>query len=234
MESIIGWELEFLFHAFLAGAWLGFCYDCLRVFRICIPHRKWLVSFQDLAFWLWCTFRIFQMQYYENNGITRWFSIAGLLAGLFVYEKLLGEFYVKYTGRAGRKIFQWIKQRLTSLWKLFKITLCKHKKQGCCYGKRRIRIRKKRQNKVAMVLVATVVLMLVVVVFYSSIQLKEKLAVYKEKEQLLTEQLEKEKARTEEIEEFEKYTKTKKYIEEAAKEKLGLVYEDEIIFQTEE
>ena len=50
----------------------------------------------------------------------------------------------------------------------------------------------------------------------------------------LTEQIEQEKQRAEEIEEFEKYTKTKKYIEDVAREKLGLVYEDEIIIQTED
>ena len=34
-----------------------------------------------------------------------------------------------------------------------------------------------------------------------------------------------------ELEEFATYTKTKKYAEEVAKDKLGLVYENEIIFQ---
>ena len=38
----------------------------------------------------------------------------------------------------------------------------------------------------------------------------------------------------EEIEEFNKYTKTTKYIEDIAREKLGLVYEDEIIIKTDE
>ena len=40
-----------------------------------------------------------------------------------------------------------------------------------------------------------------------------------------------EQARTEEIKEYEKYTQTKKYVEEIAKNKLGLVYEGEIIFK---
>ena len=39
--------------------------------------------------------------------------------------------------------------------------------------------------------------------------------------------------REEEIAEYEKYTQTKKYVEEVAKEKLGLVYEGEIIFKDE-
>ena len=40
--------------------------------------------------------------------------------------------------------------------------------------------------------------------------------------------------RTKEIEEYEKYTHTKKYVEEIAREKLGLVYPGEIVFMPEE
>lgn len=43
-----------------------------------------------------------------------------------------------------------------------------------------------------------------------------------------------EQERAEEIEEYRKYVQTKKYAEEVAKEKLGLVYEDEIIFKAED
>ena len=37
--------------------------------------------------------------------------------------------------------------------------------------------------------------------------------------------------RDEKLKEYSKYVKTKKYIEEVAREKLGLIYEDEIIFK---
>ena len=79
-----------------------------------------------------------------------------------------------------------------------------------------------------------VVLVMLVVVAVNNHNLKQKLAGYREKEKVLTEQIEAEKEREKEIEEFQKYTKTKKYIEELAREKLGLVYEDEIIIKTEE
>ncbi|MBD5444641.1 MAG: septum formation initiator family protein, partial [Lachnospiraceae bacterium] len=49
----------------------------------------------------------------------------------------------------------------------------------------------------------------------------------------LQEEIDAEIARTEEIEEYGKYTQTKKYVEEVAKDKLGLVYEGEIIFKDE-
>ena len=51
------------------------------------------------------------------------------------------------------------------------------------------------------------------------------------REQELLQQISVEEERAKELEEFATYTKTKKYAEEVAKDKLGLVYEDEIIFQ---
>lgn len=93
---------------------------------------------------------------------------------------------------------------------------------------------KKRQNKFGMFLVTTVVAMMLIVVAIKSIELRQKLEVYQEKEAILTEQIEEENKRSEEIAQYEKYTQTKKYIEEVAKDKLGLVYEDEIIFREED
>ena len=82
-----------------------------------------------------------------------------------------------------------------------------------------------------MLLVTTVVLMMLLVVTVKSIELREKRETYMVREAALMEEIEAEQARTEEIAEDEKYTQTKKYVEEVAKDKLGLVYEDEIIFK---
>lgn len=97
--------------------------------------------------------------------------------------------------------------------------------------KRRLAFRKKRQNRLGMFLVTTAVVMLLLVVGISSIDLYKKRQLYEAKEIALQEQILQEQKRTEEIEEFRKYTKTKKYAEEVAKDKLGLVYEGEIIFK---
>ena len=99
---------------------------------------------------------------------------------------------------------------------------------------RRAAYRKKKQNKFGMFLVTTVVAMMLIVVLIKSIELKQKLDAYQEKERVLTEQIAEEEKRSEEIAEYEKYTHTKKYIEEVAKDKLGLIHEDEIIFREED
>ena len=98
---------------------------------------------------------------------------------------------------------------------------------------RKAAYRKRRQNRLGMLLVTTVVLMMLVVVAVKSIDLREKRAAYAIREEALMQEIEAEEARSEEIAEFEKYTQTKKYVEEVAKEKLGLVYEGEIIFKDE-
>lgn len=96
---------------------------------------------------------------------------------------------------------------------------------------RRVAYRKKRQNKFGMFLVTTVIVMLLVVVTVKSVELKQKLTIYEAKENVLQEQIAEEELRSEEIAEYEKYTQTKKYVEEVAKDKLGLVHDGEIIFK---
>ena len=97
--------------------------------------------------------------------------------------------------------------------------------------KRKVVFRKKRQNRLGMLMV---VLMLLVVVSLKSAELRQKQETYAARERVLQEQIDAEKARTEEIEEYRKYTQTKKYVEEVAKDKLGLVNEGEIIYKPDE
>ncbi len=84
-----------------------------------------------------------------------------------------------------------------------------------------------------MTMITFVVAMILVVVFIKNGELKEKKAGYEKREQYLLEQIEEQNKRSEEIEEYRKYTKTKQYVEDMAKEKLGLVYKDEVIFEAE-
>lgn len=98
-------------------------------------------------------------------------------------------------------------------------------------ARRKVIYRKENQNKISMFLVSVVVLMVVIVVAVGGTELRKKNAEQDEKIDALEIQIEAEKQRTEEIEGFGKYTQTKKFVEEVAKDKLGYVYEGEIVFQ---
>lgn len=79
------------------------------------------------------------------------------------------------------------------------------------------------------------IILIVLAVFAVStiggIRLRQKNQNYREKEADLLKAITEEEERAEEISALEAYTKTNKYVEDVAKEKLGLVYEDEIIFK---
>ncbi len=81
--------------------------------------------------------------------------------------------------------------------------------------------------------ISAIVLLLFIVVSMSSISLRAKEADYRAQEQELKQQIKEEKARTKEIKELSEYVGTDEYVEDVAKEKLGLIHEDEIIFKAE-
>lgn len=97
--------------------------------------------------------------------------------------------------------------------------------------RRRIAYRRRNQNRFSMFLVSLVVLMIMLAVAVKSVDLQRKIDARAAEEQTLDEQIAAERARAEELEEFGKEVQTKGYIEDIAREKLGLVYEGEILFK---
>ena len=109
-----------------------------------------------------------------------------------------------------------------------------------CEGVRRMaektmsrRMREKRKHLGSWAILLTV-LAVFAVSTVGGIHLREKNRSYEAREKALEEEIGEEEAREAEIKELEAYTKTKKYVEDVAKDKLGLVYEDEIIFKADD
>ncbi len=92
--------------------------------------------------------------------------------------------------------------------------------------------RKKKQNRMGMIMVAFIVIIFCSIIGYKTRELKHKRDDYNNKITALQSQIDYEKQRSLDLAEYEKYTKTSKYVEEVAKDKLGLVYADEIVFES--
>ena len=91
------------------------------------------------------------------------------------------------------------------------------------------RKREKRKNGIKIIALAVIVLFAVMA--YSSVSLqKEKQSLEKQYSERM-EELQSEQERSVMLTERQAYMQTIRYIEEVAREKLGLVYEDEIIFR---
>ena len=82
-----------------------------------------------------------------------------------------------------------------------------------------------------MIGITAVVASLAVVINISMSSLKEKDLEYQAREQNLEKVLADEEARAAQLEEYRIYVQTKQYVEKVAKEKLGLVKEDEILLK---
>lgn len=97
----------------------------------------------------------------------------------------------------------------------------------------RVAYRKRRQNRFSMFLVSLIVVLIMVIVMIKSMELRSKIESYADREEQLRDLIAEEEQRAQEIEEYGKYTQTKGFVEEVAKDKLGLMYEGEILFKEE-
>lgn len=93
--------------------------------------------------------------------------------------------------------------------------------------------RRRGSNRGAVWGVSAVVAFLLIGLTVQSKALAEKNRTYEEQVKELEKQIEEEKARTDEIAELEEYMQSQEYVEQIAKDKLGLAYEGEIIFKPE-
>ncbi|MDD6615196.1 MAG: septum formation initiator family protein [Lachnospiraceae bacterium] len=98
-------------------------------------------------------------------------------------------------------------------------------------GKKR---RVNKSNRRGMLAIAGVVAFLLVVVLVQSQKLTVKNNAYQAQKAELEQQIKDEEIRAEDIEKLRDYVESDEFIEKMARDKLGLVYEDEIIFKAEE
>lgn len=132
----------FLLHALLTGVFITFVYDGLIILRKVIPHKAFVESLEDLAFWIFCAVYVFVWLYRESNGTLRWFAVAGALTGMLLYKKTVSGLLIKGISWLLSQILHLLGKVLSFLWKPFgflgrriaqvhqKVTLRRRKLQG--------------------------------------------------------------------------------------------------------
>lgn len=98
-------------------------------------------------------------------------------------------------------------------------------------GKSRRKRKDKWGNRMTLVGITFVVFSLAVTVTIKGTTLKEKEREYGIRLENLQAQVDKEQERAKDLEDYRVYVQTKQYIEEVAKQKLGLVKPDEILLK---
>lgn len=93
---------------------------------------------------------------------------------------------------------------------------------------------KVHKSRTGIGIIAFVILMLFAAISYKMIGLREQHDDKALKIKRLQAQIEEQEERAIDINNLKAYVQTKRYIEDIAREKLGLVYEDDYIFQAED
>lgn len=86
MSETIYYEIRLLTASACLGLGLMMVYDCLRVFRMVIPHSSLWTGMEDTFYWLASSFATFRLLFGQNDGILRWYAIAGVLLGMLLYN----------------------------------------------------------------------------------------------------------------------------------------------------
>ena len=91
----------------------------------------------------------------------------------------------------------------------------------------------RKRIRMGMASIGVVAVILLGALLYEGQNLQSQLNFYQEKEASLNDQIEEEKERTEEIDKTKEYMETDEYAEDVARNKLGLVKDNEGVFEEE-
>lgn len=110
MNTAIFAEVEFFFASFLWGAFLFLLYDGILIFRNIIKHGTFLISFEDICFWITAGVLIFRMMYIKNNGTIRWYAVVGIILGMNLYHYTFSRLIIKVVTKTLKAILTFIKR----------------------------------------------------------------------------------------------------------------------------
>jgi cell division protein DivIC len=94
--------------------------------------------------------------------------------------------------------------------------------------KPQMRHKKKSANRTYIAVIGAVLLLVLTV---QMVRLYQKNQTYITQEEALQQELEQQQEKQQELSDYEEYINSEEYIEDTAKQKLGLVYDNEIIFR---
>ena len=142
ISELIRWEGSALLTSLFWGMVFAGIYDCIRILRRIVRHRKvWIMTIEDIVYWIYVGIRIFVITYEMNNGIVRGFSVAGFILGATLYRFVFGRFFVKYVSKA----ILFVLKPLKKLARFIRIKI----KQAVTVGKKRRAVRREQNCKKA-------------------------------------------------------------------------------------
>ncbi len=125
MNDAILVELRFFGISVFWGMLLLVIYDLLRILRRIMKHNNFLITIEDIIYWITSSILIFRMMYQQNNGIIRGFSIMAMLLGMLLYHEVLSEGLVTIVSGILNKTIQGISKLISFILRPFRFFIKK-------------------------------------------------------------------------------------------------------------
>lgn len=117
VSPAIAQEGGLLLLSFGVGILLMLSYDILRIFRQIIVHGTFFLGVEDVIYWLACALVVFAMLYRENDGLLRWFVLAGIALGMLVENHFLSPHIVRLSSKLIKKFLSFFGKAVKFLFK---------------------------------------------------------------------------------------------------------------------
>ncbi len=88
-------EICLFFDAVTLGCAMTIIYDFLLIWRNVFSHHAVTVAIEDAVYWLITSAISFLVLYRVNEGVVRWFFVAGAAIGMFLYKESISQYVVK-------------------------------------------------------------------------------------------------------------------------------------------
>lgn len=103
-------EIRLFTNSVVLGAGLTFVYDGWLICRKVFKHSVFMVSIEDISFWIFTAIVVFLALREQNDGILRWFLVVGAGIGMLLYKNSVSRFYVNYFSKRIQHIVVYIKR----------------------------------------------------------------------------------------------------------------------------
>ena len=95
MSQDVLFQGRLFLYAILWGGGLMLAYDCLRLLRIFVTHRQWLMVLEEMIFWLLAAAVIYSLIYRCNSGAVRNYVVCGMGLGMVIYRAGLSSLFIR-------------------------------------------------------------------------------------------------------------------------------------------
>lgn len=113
MAELIYDEAELFAVCLLLGMVLAFIYDGIRIFRLLLSHKNWVIDLEDLSFWIFTAWLVFRTLFIYNRGALRGYAFLGMFFGVLLYMFTLS------------RLLLFLAEKLIPYWTKFKNILKK-------------------------------------------------------------------------------------------------------------